>query len=80
MWYNYMVVAMDVGELSEACRALARMVRMRIEKDGVAAIDIEVLNKLVDAVTRGHESDEQSRNKAPSTRTSARACTASSTA
>lgn len=59
MWYNYMVVAMDVGELSEACRALARMVRMRIEKDGVAAIDIEVLNKLVDAVTRGHESDEQ---------------------
>ncbi|KWU41935.1 TPR-like protein [Rhodotorula sp. JG-1b] len=59
MWYNYMVVAMDVGELSEACRALARMVRMRIEKDGEAAIDIEVLNKLVDAVTRGHESDEQ---------------------
>ncbi|GAA5983716.1 hypothetical protein JCM10908_000392 [Rhodotorula pacifica] len=59
MWYNYMVVAMDVGELSEACRALARMVRMRIEKDGVAALDIEVLNKLVDAVTRGQETEEE---------------------
>ncbi|BGP56121.1 hypothetical protein JCM8202_005888 [Rhodotorula sphaerocarpa] len=63
MWYNYMVVAMDVGELSEACRALARMVSMRIEKDGIAAVDIEVLNKLIDAVTRGHESDEQEREQ-----------------
>ncbi|BGP24672.1 hypothetical protein JCM10295v2_003590 [Rhodotorula toruloides] len=52
LWYNYMVVAMDVGELSEACRALDRMVVMRIEKDGEAAVDLEVLEKLVDAVTR----------------------------
>ncbi|BGP32097.1 hypothetical protein JCM10296v2_003876 [Rhodotorula toruloides] len=52
LWYNYMVVAMDVGELSEACRALDRMIVMRIEKDGEAAVDLEVLEKLVDAVTR----------------------------
>ncbi|KAF9236193.1 hypothetical protein BU15DRAFT_89247 [Melanogaster broomeanus] len=36
MWSNYMIVAMDVGELSEACRAQAR----------------KVLERLVDAVTR----------------------------
>ncbi|GAA5897335.1 hypothetical protein JCM8208_003789 [Rhodotorula glutinis] len=57
LWYNYMVVAMDVGELSEACRALERMVRMRIDKDGENAVDLEVLEKLVDAVTRGHDDD-----------------------
>ena len=29
MWANYMVVAMDVGELGEACRALGRVVEER---------------------------------------------------
>ncbi|GAA6006816.1 hypothetical protein JCM10207_009105 [Rhodosporidiobolus poonsookiae] len=58
MWYNYMVVAVDVGELSEACRALDRMVKMRVSKDGEHAVDLEVLERLVDAVTRGHEEAE----------------------
>ncbi|KAI5480633.1 TPR repeat containing protein [Pseudohyphozyma bogoriensis] len=62
MWFNYMVVAVDVGELSEACRALGRIVEMRATKDGESAIDLEVLERLVDAVTRdqgGDEEDEQ---------------------
>ncbi|GAA5908881.1 hypothetical protein JCM6882_005473 [Rhodosporidiobolus microsporus] len=59
MWYNYMVVAVDVGELNEACRALERMVRMRVDKDGEAAIDIEVLERLVEAVTRGAREDAE---------------------
>ncbi|GAA6008695.1 tetratricopeptide repeat-containing protein EMW1 [Rhodotorula paludigena] len=58
LWYNYMVVAMDVGELSEACRALARMVGMRVNHDGENAVDLEVLEKLVDAVTRGHDGED----------------------
>ncbi|KAI0774695.1 TPR-like protein [Trametes elegans] len=53
MWANYMVVAMDVGEFSEACRALARIVEERAAKDGAACVDEDVLDKLVDAVTRG---------------------------
>jgi tetratricopeptide (TPR) repeat protein len=53
IWINYMVVAVDVGELSEACRALGRLVEMRGLKDGEAAVDIDVLERLVDAVTRG---------------------------
>ncbi|BGP16213.1 hypothetical protein JCM10213_007070 [Rhodosporidiobolus nylandii] len=60
LWYNYMVVSVDVGELSEACRALDRMVSMRVDKDGEAAVDIEVLERLVDAVTRvGRDEDEK---------------------
>lgn len=55
MWYNYMVVAVDVGEMSEACRSLDRIVGMRIGKDGEGAVDFEVLDRLVDAVTRGQE-------------------------
>ncbi|KAG9101847.1 hypothetical protein FRC06_002550 [Ceratobasidium sp. 370] len=52
MWQNYIVVAVDVGELSEACRALGRLVELRAEKDGSASVDVEVLERLVDAVTR----------------------------
>ncbi|KAJ7066166.1 hypothetical protein C8F01DRAFT_1122443 [Mycena amicta] len=55
MWHNYMIVAMDVGELAEAARALGRVVEMHGvgaadgEDDG---LDIDVVEKLVDAVTR----------------------------
>lgn len=60
MWNNYMVVAMDVGELSEACRALGRVVEERSVKDGADCIDLEVLDRLVSAVTRASPNpDEQ---------------------
>ena len=52
MWHNYMVVATDVGELSEACRALGRVVEERAAKDGAACVDEDVLDRLVDAATR----------------------------
>ena len=39
MWYNYMVVAVDVGELAEAARALGRVVEMR----GAEGLDEDVL-------------------------------------
>jgi len=52
MWVNYMIVCMDVGELSEACRALARIVEERSAKVGAECVDEDVLDKLVDAATR----------------------------
>jgi tetratricopeptide (TPR) repeat protein len=57
IWTNYMVVAVDVGELSEACRALGRLVEMRADKAGEEAVDLEVLERLVNAVTRSPTSD-----------------------
>ncbi|KAI0638635.1 tetratricopeptide repeat domain 27 [Trametes polyzona] len=53
MWANYMIVSVEVGEFSEACRALTRVVEERAAKDGAACVDEDVLDKLVDAVTRG---------------------------
>lgn len=52
MWTNYMIIAVDVGELSEACRALARIVEERSAKTGAECVDEEVLERLVNAVTR----------------------------
>lgn len=52
MWQNYMVVAVDVGQLSEAARAQARLVEDRRDKDASSVIDEALLSKLVDAVTR----------------------------
>ncbi|PPR06607.1 hypothetical protein CVT24_001714 [Panaeolus cyanescens] len=52
MWYNYMIVSMDVGELQEAARALGRIVEKTGEKAGTLIIDEEVLDRLVEAVIR----------------------------
>ena len=52
MWCNYMVVSMDVGELQEACRALGRIVDQIGDKVGADSVDEDVLDRLVDAVTR----------------------------
>jgi len=52
MWYNYMIVAMDVGELQESCRALGRIVEQTGNKAGSLAVDEDVLDRLVGAVTR----------------------------
>ncbi|KAI0029588.1 hypothetical protein K488DRAFT_56076 [Vararia minispora EC-137] len=52
MWMNYMIVAMDVGELAEASRALGRIVEERATKIGADAVDEDVLDRLVDAITR----------------------------
>jgi hypothetical protein len=52
MWNNYMIVAMDVGELSEACRAQGRVVEETSTKVGAKCVDEAVLERLVDAVTR----------------------------
>ena len=50
MWTNYMVVSMDVGELQESCRALGRVVELTADKAGMAAVDEDVVERLVDAV------------------------------
>ena len=52
MWMNYTVVAMDVGEFAEACRALGRVVEERAAKVGAESVDEDVLDRLVDAATR----------------------------
>jgi hypothetical protein len=52
MWTNYMIVCMDVGELSEACRASTRIIELRSNQVGAECVDEDVLDKLVDAVTR----------------------------
>ncbi|KAI0071840.1 TPR-like protein [Panus rudis PR-1116 ss-1] len=59
MWSNYMIVAVDVGELSEACRALSRVVEERAAKDGAACVDEDVLDRLVDAVTRAPSNSDE---------------------
>ncbi|KAJ8519695.1 hypothetical protein ONZ45_g3395 [Pleurotus djamor] len=58
MWSNYMIVAMDVGEVSEACRALGRVVEETSAKVGAESVDEDVLERLVRAVTAPAESGE----------------------
>lgn len=52
IWVNYLLVSVDVGELSEACRAMARLAQLRADKDGTGAIDLDILDKLVQVVVR----------------------------
>lgn len=57
---NYTIVAMDVGEFAEACRALGRVVEERAVKVGAESVDADVLDRLVDATTRASPSEADS--------------------
>lgn len=54
-----MVVAMDVGQLAEAGRALGRVVEETVDKAGAKAVDEQVLERLVDGVTRAPSNLEE---------------------
>jgi len=53
-----MILSMDVGELQESCRALGRVIELTSGKAGMLAMDEDVLDRLVNAVTRGHPIEE----------------------
>ena len=57
---NYTIVAMDVGEFAEACRALGRVVEERVAKVGAESVDTDVLDRLVDAATRAPHNEADS--------------------
>ncbi|PWN51866.1 TPR-like protein [Violaceomyces palustris] len=58
VWYNFMIVSVDVGILSDAVRAMVRVVEIRSRNSGLNEserekfVDMKVLDRLVDAVTR----------------------------
>ncbi|KAF8625489.1 hypothetical protein AX15_005348 [Amanita polypyramis BW_CC] len=62
MWYNYMIVCVDVGELFEAARALGRVVEQTSGQPTATSdsnegeetvLDLDVVDRLVDAVAKG---------------------------
>lgn len=63
MWANFAVVALDVGELAEASRAVGRVVE---QTEGKAGVDVDVLDRLVDAVARGEPAPDPSAAPDPS--------------
>lgn len=67
MWNNYLIVAIDVGEFSEACTALGRIVEQRADKDGASCVDEEVLERLVSAATQSTSQKEDSQPNEAST-------------
>ena len=56
---------MDVGQLNEACRALGRVVEENSCKVGAESVDEDVLDRLVDGVTRasGNEDIDEDPNR-----------------
>lgn len=66
IWNNYMIVSVDCGLMGEAARALIRVSEIREGKSSRNGtkqtddeiVDIQVLNRLVDAVTRAPSKEE----------------------
>ena len=56
VWTNYLIISTEIGELMEACRAMTRLIELRGEKDGEAAIDLEILDRFV--VIAGRDKSE----------------------
>ncbi|EST08763.1 Tetratricopeptide TPR2 [Kalmanozyma brasiliensis GHG001] len=62
VWYNYMIVCIDVGYLLEATRALVRVTEIQTrnksnDAERAATVDLSVLARLLDAVTRTSKSE-----------------------
>jgi len=55
-----MIVSLDVGEMQEACRALSRLIELTADKASPLVVDEDVLDRLVNAVTRAPPSFEDS--------------------
>ncbi|KAG9291160.1 hypothetical protein G9A89_013032 [Geosiphon pyriformis] len=53
VWTNYMYTAIDIGEFSEAIRAMQRVVDLLWQKEKEKCVDIEVLEIIVNSVTQG---------------------------
>lgn len=70
IWTNYLLVSVDVGELFEACRAMTRLAELRADKDGENSVDLDVLNRLVDAAITEYkeETEDASAGAAPGKR------------
>lgn len=52
IWTNYMYIAIDIGEFAETMRAMQRVVDLRWEKEKDSCVDVEVLELLINAVTK----------------------------
>ncbi|CAG8677117.1 721_t:CDS:1 [Ambispora leptoticha] len=59
IWTNYMYTAIDIGEFSEAIRAMQRVVDLRWEKEKEKCVDLEVLEIIVNSVTRGLDNSDR---------------------
>ncbi|CAG8504336.1 3542_t:CDS:1 [Ambispora gerdemannii] len=59
IWTNYMYTAIDIGEFSEAIRAMQRIVDLRWEKEKEKCVDLEVLEIIINSVTRKLDNNDQ---------------------
>ncbi|CAJ0764136.1 17498_t:CDS:2, partial [Entrophospora sp. SA101] len=64
IWTNYMYTCVDIGEFNETIRAMERIVELRWRKDRDNCVDIEVLEIIVNAITK----DIKDINKSDSSR------------
>ncbi|CAG8717496.1 11891_t:CDS:1 [Acaulospora morrowiae] len=53
IWQNYMYTAIDIGEFSEAIRAMERVVDLRWKEEKESCVDLEVLGIIVNSVIQG---------------------------
>lgn len=69
VWYNYMIVCIDIGYLLEASRAMVRVTEIQTrtkssEVEKAKTVDLAVLARLVDAVTRTPKAELEARTLA----------------
>ncbi|KAJ2439699.1 hypothetical protein GGF42_007871, partial [Coemansia sp. RSA 2424] len=53
VWSNFMTVSVSIGQISSAIHAMTRIIELRADKDGAAAVDLDALRTIISSVTRG---------------------------
>ncbi|KAI9228775.1 MAG: hypothetical protein DHS80DRAFT_15059 [Piptocephalis tieghemiana] len=57
IWQNYLYVSVEVGEVAEGILAVRRILDLRVEAVGAAAVDVEVLRILIRVLMRMAEEE-----------------------
>ncbi|OLY85587.1 TPR repeat-containing protein C19B12.01 [Smittium mucronatum] len=55
IWSNFLVTSVSIGRFASAIQAMGRIIELRVAKDGSKCVDVEILNIIIQSVTRGQE-------------------------
>ncbi|KAJ2517506.1 hypothetical protein H4217_003920 [Coemansia sp. RSA 1939] len=53
VWDNFMAVSLKIGRLSSAIHAMERIIELRSDSSGAQAVDVDVLKRVINTITRG---------------------------
>ncbi|OMJ30125.1 TPR repeat-containing protein [Smittium culicis] len=52
IWSNFLVTSVAIGQFASAIQSMTRIIELRVAKSGSSCVDVEILNIIIQSVTR----------------------------